>query len=229
MYRPMPCSLSSVTGPSWRQVRTWRCPWITSGASTTWHRPRRYSRPSTPRDGALLRHVPVAYRTQINDAVADGAGEVVRVLDRQGRRCSFTSRGTGARSCSRTSTSRARWAGSPACSRCGSSSGRTRGRGRPCGRSRSSCGGCRGGASATACCATSPDEELRRRLMAGHGAGELQLSRPVRPAVPEAGRSPWRRSRPVLRQPARPSSPRPRRAAEDQAGGRLLGTWTFSR
>ena len=76
--------------------------------------------------GALLTRVPAAFHGGINDVLLTGL--VVAVADwcrRRGRgarpvRCWLIWRATGARRFLRTSTSRARWAGSPACSRCGS-------------------------------------------------------------------------------------------------------------
>ena len=102
---------------------------------------------------ALLREVPAAYGTQINDALL--AALVLAFARWPAGRCSSTSRGTAARTSSRASTCRARWAGSrpfiPVLLDGGAPP--TAGGG-ACARSRSACARCRGGGSATACCAT---------------------------------------------------------------------------
>ena len=117
--------------------------------------------------GALLTRVPAAFHGGINDVLLTGL--VVAIADwcrRRGAgdraaRCCSTSRDMGARRCSGISTCRARWAGSPACSRCGSiparsmsrrrwrAAGRSGARSRP---SRNSCARCPTTGSAMVCC-----------------------------------------------------------------------------
>ena len=163
---------------------------------------------STPEETrALLQEVPVAYRT------ADQRGACWRrwrgrfAAGPARRSAASTSRGTGARSCSRTWTCRARWAGSPACSRCGSRRRQDLGR-----------GGLWVGQGAAAAGAASGARlwpaavSLPRRTDAttaggrGNRGGEFQLSRPVRPT---AARDGARRRGAGVAWSSREPSPRP--------------------
>ena len=70
------------------------------------------------RRGRCCRRCRAAYRTQINDVLLTALAQALARVDRRAARCWSTSRGTGARSSSTTSTCRARSAGSPRSSRC---------------------------------------------------------------------------------------------------------------
>ena len=117
--------------------------------------------------GALLTRVPAAFHGGINDVLLTGLGGgdcglVPAAWPRVGQpRCCSIWRDTGARRCSRMSTCRARWGGSPACSRCGSTPARSMSmmRWRAAARlgarsraSRNSCGRCPTTGSAMGCC-----------------------------------------------------------------------------
>ncbi len=151
-------------------------------------------------------------------------------------RCCSISKDTDARTCSRMPTCRGRWAGSPACSRCGSIPARSSSdvildaHSRP---SRSSCARCRTMASAMGCCAISmrrprhslPGSSGRRSASTisaasrpqGPGTGPLQ-SKPRRSA---AAAIPRCRSRTPSRSMHSPSTGRTAPPCKPPGHGRL--------